>query len=61
MHTRRTGIADGLSNRQIAERLVISQRTADPHVEHILGKLGFNSRSQVAAMVGALKDESPLP
>ncbi|MFC7219202.1 ATP-binding protein [Streptomyces polyrhachis] len=48
-------IAEGLSNRQIAERLVISKRTADAHVDHILTKLGFNSRAQVAAMVDARK------
>jgi len=45
-------IADGLSNRAIAERLVISQRTVEGHVERILAKLGFHSRSQVAAWVG---------
>lgn len=39
---------EGLSNRAIAERLVISQRTAETHVEHILLKLGFTSRAQVA-------------
>ncbi|RIT45896.1 LuxR family transcriptional regulator [Mycobacteroides abscessus] len=39
----------GLSNREIAERLVISKRTADGHVERILSKLGFASRAQVAA------------
>jgi len=49
-------IAEGLNNRQISERLVISKRTADAHVEHILNKLGFRSRTQVAAMIGALKD-----
>jgi len=42
-------VAEGLSNKQIAARLVISQRTAEAHVEHILTKLGFTSRSQVAA------------
>jgi predicted ATPase/DNA-binding CsgD family transcriptional regulator len=41
-------IARGWSNRQIAERLVISQRTADAHVAHILAKLGFAARSQIA-------------
>lgn len=41
-------IAEGLSNKQIAVRLVISQRTAESHVEHILTKLGFNSRTQIA-------------
>jgi DNA-binding NarL/FixJ family response regulator len=42
-------IAEGLTNRQIAARLVISQRTAESHVENILSKFGFTSRSQVAA------------
>ncbi|GAA5125821.1 ATP-binding protein [Haloechinothrix salitolerans] len=44
-------IADGLSNKEIATKLVIARRTAEAHVEHILGKLGFSSRSQVAAWV----------
>ncbi|GAA2549115.1 ATP-binding protein [Pseudonocardia hydrocarbonoxydans] len=42
-------VAQGLSNRAIAARLVISERTAGNHVAHILTKLGFTSRSQVAA------------
>jgi non-specific serine/threonine protein kinase len=42
-------VAEGLSNREIANRLVISQRTAEGHVERVLVKLGFKSRSQVAA------------
>ena len=45
-------VAEGLSNRAIAERLVLSQRTVEGHVENILSKLGFHSRSQVAAWVG---------
>ncbi|WP_263399636.1 LuxR C-terminal-related transcriptional regulator [Saccharopolyspora pogona] len=44
-------VAQGMSNKQIAETLVISQRTAETHVEHILTKLGFTSRSQIAALV----------
>ncbi len=44
-------VAQGLSNREIASRLVISKRTAETHVEHILTKLGFTSRSQIAAWV----------
>ncbi|WP_405467338.1 ATP-binding protein [Streptomyces canus] len=44
-------VADGLSNREIAERLVIAQRTAEGHVEKILAKLGFRSRSQIAAWI----------
>ncbi len=41
-------VADGLSNRQIAGRLYLSERTVDNHVHHILDKLGFDSRVQVA-------------
>jgi predicted ATPase/DNA-binding CsgD family transcriptional regulator len=44
-------VGEGLSNREIADRLVISRRTAETHVEHILGKLGFSSRAQVAVWV----------
>ncbi|WP_036511137.1 protein kinase domain-containing protein [Nocardia aobensis] len=42
-------VAEGLTNKAIAARLVISQRTAEGHVEHILTKLGFTSRAQIAA------------
>jgi non-specific serine/threonine protein kinase len=44
-------IAEGLSNKEIAARLVTSRRTAESHVENILRKLGFTSRTQVAAWV----------
>lgn len=44
-------VAQGLSNKEIAAALVISRRTAEGHVEHILGKLGFNSRAQIAVWV----------
>ncbi|MCC6179831.1 MAG: tetratricopeptide repeat protein [Chloroflexi bacterium] len=44
-------LAHGLSNREIAARLVISERTVHAHVASILSKLGFRSRSQVAAWV----------
>jgi DNA-binding NarL/FixJ family response regulator len=46
-------IGRGRSNKDIAAALVISQRTAENHVEHILTKLGFTSRAQVAAWVAA--------
>lgn len=42
-------VAEGLSNRDIAARLVISERTAANHVQHILGKLGFANRAQIAS------------
>ncbi|WP_410787622.1 LuxR C-terminal-related transcriptional regulator [Kribbella sp. C-35] len=44
-------VAKGLSNREIAAALVISERTAQNHVQHILTKLGFANRTQVAAWV----------
>ena len=46
-------VAGGRSNKEIAAELVISQRTAEGHVERILAKLGFTSRAQVAAWVAA--------
>jgi len=42
-------IARGLTNRQIASKLVVSGRTVDNHVRNILKKLGLRSREQVAA------------
>jgi DNA-binding CsgD family transcriptional regulator len=42
-------VAEGLTNRQIATRLTISPRTAEGHVERILTKLGFRSRTQIVA------------
>ncbi|TSD40397.1 protein kinase [Rhodococcus sp. KBS0724] len=42
-------ISEGLTNRKIAEKLFISPRTAQGHVENILVKLGFSSRTQIAA------------
>ena len=41
-------VTRGLSNRAIAETLVISEKTAEVHVRNILGKLGFSSRTQAA-------------
>jgi DNA-binding CsgD family transcriptional regulator len=42
-------LARGLTNRAIAAVLIVSERTVDAHVAHILGKLGFRTRAQVAA------------
>ena len=41
-------IAQGLTNREIAAGLVVTERTAATHIEHILNKLGLRSRAQVA-------------
>jgi len=46
-------LAQGLSNKEIAAKLVISPRTAESHVEHILAKLGVANRAQVAAWQAA--------
>ena len=43
-------IADGLSNTQIAERLVIAPKTAEHHVSRVLSKLGARSRAEAAAL-----------
>jgi predicted ATPase/DNA-binding CsgD family transcriptional regulator len=45
-------VRQGMSNKEIAAKLVISVRTAEAHVEHILAKLGFNSRAQIVRWVG---------
>jgi DNA-binding CsgD family transcriptional regulator len=44
-------IAQGKTSREIADLLVLSERTAEGHVSNILGKLGFTSRAQIAAWV----------
>jgi predicted ATPase/DNA-binding CsgD family transcriptional regulator len=41
-------VAEGLTNRAIAARLVVTERTVEGHVAHALAKLSFNSRSQIA-------------
>ena len=41
-------VAAGMTNREIAERLFIAERTAEGHVERIRNKLGFRSRTEVA-------------
>lgn len=50
-------VAEGLTNRDIAQRLYISERTAQNHVQHILTKLEFTNRTQIAAWVTARSDE----
>ena len=47
-------VARGLSNRDIADELVISVRTAGVHVSRILGKLGVRRRGQASAIALSL-------
>ena len=49
-------VANGLSNRQVAERMTISKRTVDAHVDHIFSKLGISSRVQLTIW---LRDRIP--
>jgi non-specific serine/threonine protein kinase len=49
-------VARGLSNKDVADRLVISKRTVDAHVNHIFAKLGLSSRVQLAIW---LRDQAP--
>lgn len=44
-------VAAGLTNREIAERLVISTRTVESHVDNIKRKLGFARRARIVAWV----------
>jgi DNA-binding CsgD family transcriptional regulator len=46
-------VTRGLSNRQIAAVSHISERTVESHVQHVLDKLGFTNRTQIAAWVAA--------
>ena len=48
-----------VTNRQIAHLLHIAERTAENHVQHILTKLGFTSRSQIAAWTARQSLRSP--
>jgi predicted ATPase/class 3 adenylate cyclase/DNA-binding CsgD family transcriptional regulator len=42
-------VAAGMTNRQIAQRLFIAERTVDGHLEHVREKLAVNTRAQIAA------------
>src|SRR5689334_13539136 len=51
-------VAEGLTNKEIAARLFISERTVDGHLEHVREKLEVNTRAQVAAWV--VRQDSPV-
>lgn len=52
-------VALGLTNREIGERLFISERTAEGHVQQIRNKLGFTARTQIAAWAVEHKPTGP--
>ncbi len=59
-------VAAGMTNREIADRLFIAERTAEGHVERIRNKLGFRSRTEVATWavergLGRHKLDNPTP
>jgi DNA-binding CsgD family transcriptional regulator len=52
-------VAQGLTNREVAQVLIISERTADAHVGKILEKLGVRGRAQIGAWVAARANAQP--
>jgi len=54
-------VALGLTNREIASRLFLSERTVEWHIEQIFNKFGFSSRSQIAAWVGRTELDARVP
>jgi len=51
-------VAEGLTNREVAARLFISERTVDGHLEHVREKLEVNTRAQIAAWV--VRQDAPV-
>ena len=52
-------VARGLTNRQIASELVLSERTVDHHVSNILKKLKLSSQARVASWLAELRSDHP--
>ena len=52
-------VAADLTNKQIADRLVLSERTVETHITNIFNKLGVNSRVQVTRWLTGLTEERP--
>ncbi len=54
-------VTQGLTNKEIARTLFISQRTAEGHVAQICNKLGFSTRAQIAAWAATLDAQAAAP
>jgi DNA-binding NarL/FixJ family response regulator len=54
-------VTRGLTNSQIARELVITERTVAAHVEHINGKLGFTSRTQIGVWAAQWQNRQSTP
>ena len=50
-------VGEGLTNREIADRLVISRRTVDSHLEHIRAKLAVSTRSEIGALLRSARSD----
>jgi non-specific serine/threonine protein kinase len=51
-------LTEGLTNKQISQQLVIAQRTVESHVENILNKRGFTTRTQIASWMLAREEDA---
>ncbi len=52
-------VAEGMGNRAIAERLFLSPRTVEKHVEHVMDKIGVDSRAAVASWHAKMAGKDP--
>jgi two-component system response regulator DevR len=50
-------VAEGLTNREIAERMFLAEKTIKNYVSHLLGKLGMQRRTQAAVLATELKKQ----
>jgi two-component system, NarL family, response regulator DevR len=52
-------VGEGMTNRQIAERLFLAEKTVKNYVSHLLAKLGMQRRTQAAVLAAELKNRKP--